>query len=51
MDILYIEPFCPQKNAQESADLRLLHTSSTVAILTIKTASEYAHARLQPELS
>jgi hypothetical protein len=51
MNILCIESFCPQKNAQEKAALRLYTPQARSPFWLLKPASEHAHARLLLKLS
>jgi hypothetical protein len=50
MNILCTESFCPQKRTTERYS-SVVHSSSTVVILTTETTSEREHARLLPRLS
>jgi hypothetical protein len=51
MNILCIEPFCPQKNAQQNAALRYYSLQAPSPFWLLKPASEHVHARLLPRLS
>jgi hypothetical protein len=51
MNILCVEFFCPQKNAQQNAALRLYTPEARSLFWLLKPASEHAHALLLPRRS